>query len=192
MPVAAFSDAQVMAIATGNVDVLGEVVSKSSKLTTSFNRLRDFSGSRVIPSMAHGYIKEENGFKEYDYLEESFFATKADGGIYTSVNEFIEWEKALRNYTLISKDLTDIAHSPKITVTDLPNTSYGYGWFIEEKPGFPQKVFHTGDNGGFQIYAARYPKQKILYLIFANRNDKNREDLADKIDQVLKKEGWLN
>lgn len=151
-----------------------------------------FEEGRVIPSMAHGYIKEENGFKEYDYLEESFFATKADGGIYTSVNEFIEWEKALRNYTLISKDLTDIAHSPKITVTDLPNTSYGYGWFIEEKPGFPQKVFHTGDNGGFQIYAARYPKQKILYLIFANRNDKNREDLADKIDQVLKKEGWLN
>ena len=47
MPVAAFSDAQVMAIATGNVDVLGEVASKSSKLTTSLNRLRDFSGSRV-------------------------------------------------------------------------------------------------------------------------------------------------
>lgn len=47
MPVAAFSDAQVMAIATGNVDALGEVVSNSSKLTTSLNRLRDFSSSRV-------------------------------------------------------------------------------------------------------------------------------------------------
>lgn len=47
MPVAAFSDAQVMAIATGNVDALGDVVSTSSKLTTSLNRLREFSSSRV-------------------------------------------------------------------------------------------------------------------------------------------------
>ena len=47
MPVAAFSDAQVMAIATGNVDVLGDVVSTSSKLAASLNRLREFSSSRV-------------------------------------------------------------------------------------------------------------------------------------------------
>ncbi|MDD4820157.1 MAG: serine hydrolase [Flavobacteriales bacterium] len=46
-----------------------------------------FQAEREIPRMAHGYILrdtigEKGGFKEYDYGEETFFATKADGGIY--------------------------------------------------------------------------------------------------------------
>ena len=53
------------------------------------------------------------------------------------------------------------------------------------------KIYHTGDNGGFQIYAARYPEENILILIFSNRNDKNREENAFSIDQILKKAGWL-
>ncbi|MCL1973213.1 MAG: beta-lactamase family protein, partial [Bacteroidetes bacterium] len=122
----------------------------------------------------------------------SFFATKADGGLYTSVEEFVLWEKALRNNLLISAPTKEEAHSPKITIPDIPYTGYGYGWFIEEKPGFPKKVYHTGDNGGFQIFAGRYPDQQILVLIFATRNDKDREASVEKVDQIMKTAGWLN
>lgn len=45
---------------------------------------------------------------------------------------------------------------------DMPLPLYGYGWFIEEKPGYPVKVFHTGDNGGFHIYARRYLRADSL------------------------------
>lgn len=152
-----------------------------------------FEADKYIPHMAHGYLynKETKKYDEYDYGEESFFATKADGGLYTSVREFTKWEKALRDNILMSQESKIEAHTPKIEIKDIPYNSYGYGWFIEQRPDYPTKVYHTGDNGGFQIYAGRYPEQKILYLIFSNRNDRDREGIAYEIDKILKKEGWL-
>ena len=152
-----------------------------------------FEADKFIPRMAHGYLPDkEGGFREYDYGEETFFATKADGGLYTSVEEFALWEKALRNNTLIPAHIKEEAHTSKIAIPDIPYTGYGYGWFIQEKPDFPKKVYHTGNNGGFQIFAGRFPDPQILVLIFATRNDRNREDLAEKVDQIMKTAGWLD
>lgn len=152
-----------------------------------------FEEGRFIPRMAHGYLQNNKTkiFEEFDYGEESFFATKADGGIYTSVIEFVNWEKSLRKNILISEKMTKDAQSPKIAIKEIKDNYYGYGWFIEKKEDYPTKIYHTGDNGGFQIYAARYPEQKILILIFSNRNDKNREENSKRIDEILKKAGWL-
>jgi CubicO group peptidase (beta-lactamase class C family) len=143
--------------------------------------------------MAHGYLqnKESGIFDEFDYGEESFFATKADGGLYTSVREFVKWEMALRENILIDDVSKKEAHSTKIEIKDMPGHSYGYGWFIEKREGFPDKIYHTGNNGGFQIYAGRYPDQKILYLIFSNRDDRDREKTAMALDSLFKKANWF-
>ncbi len=152
-----------------------------------------FEADKTIPRMAHGYRrnKDKDGFREYDYGEETFFATKADGGIYTSVREFVKWEKALRDNLLISSQTKEEAHSPKIDISETPYTSYGYGWFIENRPGFPVKIYHTGNNGGFQIFAGRYPSSNLLYLFFCNIDDRNREDTASKMEDIFMKYGWL-
>ena len=162
-----------------------------------------FQADREIPRMAHGYIpenEEKTEWKEYDYGEESFFGTKADGGIYTSINEFVKWEKALRNNTILADSLQQVAHSAITTVSgstfssyqNRPHTSYGYGWFIEEVPGWPKKVYHTGDNGGFQIYAGRFPEKEVLVLVFENRNDNSRWNMVKEIDAVLKETALLD
>ncbi len=162
-----------------------------------------FEAGREIPRMAHGYIPEDEAktqWKEYDYGEESFFGTKADGGIYTSINEFVKWEKALRNNVIISDSLKQVAHSAITSVSgstysdyqNRPYTSYGYGWFIEEVPGWPKKVYHTGDNGGFQIYAGRFPEKEVLVLVFENRNDNSRWNMVKAIDTVIKEAGLLD
>lgn len=160
-----------------------------------------FEAERNIPRMSHGYIPEDstNAWKQYDYMEESFFATKADGGIYTSINEFVKWEKALQDNLIICDSLKQIAHSPITTVSgstfssyqNRPYTSYGYGWFIEEKPGMPRKVYHTGDNGGYQIYAGRFPEKKVLVLVFENRNDHSRWQMVEELDAIVKEAGLL-
>lgn len=160
---------------------------------SSMDETTYFEADKEIPRMAHGYKfnKERGKFEEFDYGEESFFATKADGGIYTSVREFVRWESALRKNLLIDEKMINEAHTPKIEIEEIPFTHYGYGWFIEKRAGFPTKVYHTGNNGGFQIYAGRYPEQKILYLIFSNRDDRNREETVEKMDQIFKNAGWL-
>lgn len=165
-----------------------------------------------IPNMAHGYEYEDvtdmpeervatadakdapKNWYEYDYGEETFFATKPDGGIYTSTHEFAQWEKALRNNTVMSEESRNLAHSPKTYITgsqfsdyqNRDNTWYGYGWFIEPKTDTTAEViYHTGDNGGFKILAARYPESNALVLIFANRADWDRYEVMQKIEEYL-------
>ena len=151
----------------------------------------------LIPSMAHGYEYADSTTKEwyeYDFGEETFFATRPDGGIYTSVREFVKWEKALRDNILLSPELTKEAMTPHTLVSgspwsdyqNRPNTWYGYGWFVEPATSTsPLRVYHTGDNGGFKIMAARYPEQDVLILVFANRSDWDRYALLMNLEKIV-------
>lgn len=150
-----------------------------------------FEDGRFIPNMSHGYEwnAQASRWDECDYGETSFFASKADGGLYTSPREFVQWEFALRRHLFLNEEMTAMAHSGKID-TDLPYTQYGYGWFIEHKPGYPVKVFHTGDNGGYQIHEERFPNEEVLFLIFSTRNI-DREGTVEKVDALLQKAGLI-
>ena len=164
----------------------------------------------LIPNMAHGYeyadvedMPEERtasaitaaprNWYEYDFGEETFFATRPDGGIYTSTHEFAEWERALGRAAILSGDSIREAQSPHTMVSgspwsdyqNRPNTYYGYGWFIEPATDSTSTViYHTGDNGGFKILAARYPESRALVLVFANRADWDRYALMQKIEAI--------
>ena len=144
-----------------------------------------FEPQKYIPRMAHGYERDTLGrWQECDYGEASFFGTKADGGIYTTPREFLRWDAALYHGHLISDSLRRELHTPRIA-TDIPHTAYGYGWFIEQRPDRPLKIYHTGDNGGFYIFEGRFPSLDLFYLVFANRADWSREAVAESVDSLL-------
>lgn len=150
-----------------------------------------FEPDRFIPNMAHGYGRDGDGaWREDDYGEAKFFGTKADGGIYTSALQFVEWDKALYGDRLVSAEMRREAHTGHVA-TDIPYTDYGYGWFIEHRPDRPQKIYHTGDNGGFLIFEGRFPGQDVFYLIFANQPDWDREGTVEKVDEILQRHGWI-
>ena len=95
---------------------------------------------------------------------------------------------------IIDKELLQEAWTPHTKVTgspwsdyqNRPNTWYGYGWFVEPKTDTSKEViYHTGDNGGFKILAARYPEDKALVLIFANRADWDRYPLMQQIEEIF-------
>ena len=125
---------------------------------------------------------------EYDYGEETFFATRPDGGIYSNPRDFIKWEKALPS--LLSKDILSEAYKPQIKVSgspwsdyqNRPGTYYGYGWFIE-----PEKkcIYHTGDNGGFKNLAAKYPDKEAFVIVFSARADWDRYGLKTQIEEIF-------
>jgi CubicO group peptidase (beta-lactamase class C family) len=159
-----------------------------------------FEAERTIPNMAHGYTfdKERNTYMECDYGETNFFASKADGGLYTSIRDFAKWEKALRENKVISEEWKKTAYSPKIKInTDAEygynkNTSYGYGWFVQQNPNEPECIYHLGDNGGFTIYAGKIPEKNIILLIFSNRDDIDRISTANSIYAVIKQENYFD
>lgn len=188
--------------------------------------VRYFSPDIVIPHMAHGYVL--NGadadysvdsdsqkkrdridgayidsfgreWAECDYGEETFFATKSDGGIYTNTRELLKWENALDNNLCISELSKELAYSKHTKVSgsvycqyqNRPNTWYGLGWFIEETNWGKTKIYHTGDNGGFQAYLCKYVGNNIKIIMLENRNDVDRWSFQLKIERILREEGVL-
>ena len=165
-----------------------------------------YEPEKEIPNLAHGYEpvgfttlngdcvpldnpfeywrSEDGKWQENDYGEASFFGTKADGGIYTTPLDFVKWDRALYHDKVMNALSREKAHTSRI-LTDIPETSYGYGFFVEERKDRPKKIYHTGDNGGFLIFEGRFPDLDVFYLIFANRPDWEREATVEKVDNII-------
>ena len=151
-----------------------------------------FEPDRVIPHLAHGYERDDSGvWQEYDYGEESFFATKADGALYCSINDFVRWEHALRDNKVWSAASKLHAYHPWIKIPAdanygyQPHTGYGYGFFVQEVPGKPLHVYHLGDNGGFTIYAGKIPERDLIFLFFSTRPDIERLAMVNRVYEIL-------
>ncbi len=149
---------------------------------------------------SHGYVKDDNGlWREKDYGEETFFATRPDGGIYSTARDLARWERGLASKAILNDNLLEMAYTPVVSVTDSPwcdyqqraNTYYALGWFVDKTPSYPVKVYHTGDNGGYQAYLAKYPSEGVAIIVLENRNDLDRWEMALKIDKILKEAGLL-
>lgn len=153
---------------------------------------RYFEPNRDIAHLAHGYARDDKGrWQEYDYGEESFFGTKADGALYCSINDFVRWERALRDnrvWTAASK--RQAYHPWTLIPADAeygyqPHTGYGYGFFVQDVPGQPTHVYHLGDNGGFTIYAGKIPERDLIFLFFSTRPDVERLAIVNRVYSIL-------
>lgn len=153
---------------------------------------RYFEPDRNIACMAHGYQRDAGGaWQEYDYGEESFFATKADGALYCSINDFVNWERALRDNKVWTAASKRLAYTPWIQIPAdaeygyQSHTGYGYGFFVQDLPQRPTHVYHLGDNGGFTIYAGKIPERDLIFLFFSTRPDIDRLGMVNKVYDIL-------
>lgn len=151
-----------------------------------------YEPNRQIAHMAHGYERDTNGqWKEYDYGEESFFGTKADGALYCSINDFVTWERALRDNRVWTASSKRLAYQPWVRIPAdaeygyQPYTGYGYGFFVQDYPGQPTHVYHLGDNGGFTIYAGKIPERDLIFLFFSTRPDIERLRMVNDVYHIL-------
>ena len=155
-----------------------------------------FEPSRALDSAdAHGYEPDnKGGFSKCDYGEASFYATRPDGGIYSTLEDMHRWSMALDGDKIIDRKSFRAMTTPRVATSgskwceyeSWPDTFYGLGLFIENRRDWPLKIYHTGDNGGFQAYFAKYPDNGITIIILENRNDRDRRRLTTEIDNILR------
>lgn len=89
-----------------------------------------------------------------------------DKGIYTNVYDFYNFDRALFNGDLISKNLLDSAITPK-NPTFKTNQSYGYGFRMIEvnNEWIP---FHTGWWKGYRTYYIHEPKSDVTIIVLTH------------------------
>jgi D-alanyl-D-alanine carboxypeptidase len=138
-----------------------------------------------ISERALGYEYENSSFKISDARESLFFSTNGDGGIYTSINDYLKWIMAIQNGNVLNSSIIKEAQSPQFKIDTTRNISYGYGWFVAGSDD-NKIVYHSGSNGGFRTIIFMIPAKKYSVVIFSNRTGIDLEDLVREINKIFK------
>lgn len=146
-----------------------------------------------IPHRALGYIPSEaeqaQGKPENFVLNDQSVtsATKGDGGVYTSLTDYLKWHHALFTEKLAPGPVLNTAFRSQVPVAG--GAGYGYGWFSARETDGSHCMFHSGETSGFLNIVYRNPSKKLLIAIFSNRNDgsisKKFEETARRLNVAV-------
>jgi CubicO group peptidase (beta-lactamase class C family) len=131
--------------------------------------------------MDHSYVfsaaQKDNYLPSYTdksipYKIEKYDFIYGDKNIYSTVNDLLLWDKALRSYTYLAKATLDMAYTGKSPVTkDFHN--YGYGWRMIEAPNEDRLIYHNGWWHGNNTVFTRLMKDNATIIILGNKYNKN-------------------
>jgi D-alanyl-D-alanine carboxypeptidase len=136
-----------------------------------------------ISDRSFGYECEKDTFRISDAKESLFFSTMGDGGVYTSIDDYLRWITAIQQKCVLDPALVKEAQSAQFPIDTARNLSYGFGWFVAGS-GDSKLVYHTGSNGGFRTIVLTKPSAKYAVIIFSNRTGVDLEDLVRIINRI--------
>ena len=127
-----------------------------------------YQNNLQIKNRAYGYKFNDSIFERKD--QNAWSAVQGDGGIYSSVKDYLLWDKSLYNETLIGTDIKEDAFTIWDNDDRINNSGYGFGWHIEIKNN-RKYLMHGGSTTGFRNYSIRIPSEKISVVIYTNTAD---------------------
>ncbi len=151
-------------------------------LPLQMTQSRVLQAGQAISKRSFGYEYDSSSkrFTKLDEKESIFFSTEADGGIYTSLNDYAKWMRFLEN---AGKATIKEARSPQFPVDSLQKLFYGFGWFVSDKAR-DRAVYHSGSNGGFRAFVYTIPSKKYQLVIFSNRTGIDLEELVERLNKM--------
>ncbi len=130
-------------------------------------------GPHPASGVAHAYVSTGAGFEEYDYGEFPTFAASGNGGVWCSIGDLVQYERALQEGKIISLALLKESRTPfhPENWSSDAEPQVGYGWFVEEKhPQTGSKVvYHTGSQGGFRAFHLFIPDRDVIFSALFNQ-----------------------
>lgn len=107
----------------------------------------------------------------------------AAGGMVSTVDDLLTWNRALRNRTFLSDDIVNQLTTEKSTV-DGKRTGYGYGFFIKELQGH-KTVQHGGLIYGFTCDVLYLPEEDVFVCVLANKSLERTGEVANYLASIL-------
>lgn len=150
-------------------------------------------GAHPESGVAHGYVKAVTQWKEDDYGEEPTFAASGNGGVWSSVEELVLYERALRGALFLDKETISRSQSNIIfsNWTEAVPLERGWSWEIKKTEDNLKIVSHHGTQGGFVANYVSIPEKQILFVILCNAPYPD-EEYTDQVMKWLQEDGWLD
>lgn len=120
-----------------------------------------------------------------------------DGAVYTSIQDYLEYDQALRNQSILSEKSHELIFKPSSQIQGIwPNTGhnmidlypffenktigYAMGWIVTE-----DLAFHRGSWNGTRTIVLRKLDEPLTILLFLNSNSDLREPLFIETYQLV-------
>lgn len=132
------------------------------------------------------------GYSETWEINE-YLATTADGGIISTIDDLLLWDRAISHKILLPADIQNKMFEP----TELKNervTKYGFGWVIELtnvsifahlSRKYKDLVSHTGGLSSFGAYNQYDTKKDVYVIVLSNQVRPELMNLISEINGVL-------
>jgi len=109
-----------------------------------------------------------------------------DGAVFASITDFLKWDRALADNTLISEQTKQLAFTPA-TLSDGSQTNYGYGWFVGSNNEY---VSHSGGWLGARTLIIRNISTGGLIVLLDSSATTKFNEMVDFINDQLAGEGF--
>lgn len=100
-----------------------------------------------------------------------------DKGIYSSAEDMLKWDNALRKGMLLTNESLEEAYKPRSTdrysFTKTKEKNYGYGWRMVKQPDNSYLIYHNGNWHGCNNVFARDMKDGYTIIVLGNKANEN-------------------
>lgn len=152
--------------------LLENVIQKAGLKNTFFA-----NADTVISKRVSSYTRDRGFYDNADYFSISF--GYGCGDLLSTIADLFKWNTALLNGNLIRKETLEKAFTP-YKLSDGTNTTYGYGWFIDNVGGV-KRIHHEGQIRGFVAEEKYYPADDIFVATIANvKSPEDKTDFSNK------------
>ncbi len=132
-----------------------------------------------LANRATGYTKEGGLWRTIMFTR--VLKGGPSGGGYSTVEDLMNFEIALRKHTLLSKEFTGIALSSK---PEIGSPFYGYGFFVEQSET-GRIVSHGGDGGGISSQFNMYLDSGYMFAVLSNYSPPAANIVTAVLNQMI-------
>jgi CubicO group peptidase (beta-lactamase class C family) len=139
-------------------------------------------GLNEVAHRAYGHERKDGQWVRADQSVTS--ATRGDGCVYTSLEDYAKWLAALEGHKLLTAESYQAIFAPHVE-TDRNGAHYGYGWFIDQYKG-TKRIYHNGDTRGFRITSQTFPERRAAILVQINGDiDDDMTKVGENVANLL-------
>jgi len=139
---------------------------------------RVISESDIVMNRAAGYEIRDGKPYNQEWVAPKLNTT-ADGSLYVTLLDMVNWNAALDEDKVLSRSIKDQMWTSGV-LNNGTKTNYGFGWMLEPVNG-RKHIGHGGAWQGFRTSIRRFPDDKLAVIVLANSDSANPEKLAQKI-----------
>lgn len=136
-----------------------------------------------MPKRVFGFSKKGNDSVPNDTHFLNF--AKGDGGIYSTLDDLLKWDRILYKNELVSKKTIEKIFTPG-RLKNGDSFDYGFGWFLKNAISWNKIVFHRGGWVGFGTYIYRDISNNSSFIVLTNNSNWDEvEGIVEEFESIM-------